>query len=1015
MDALRRAVQVEQRKIEEEALGSPHRASWPESAFTRPQSNTSQSIPTTAWRSSPSRTDRLAARAQREASQSNSPLWNPSFAAISPNERKSPQVAVWRGTLLEELGERPLVAQGRGGLLCVRATERGACWGSLRCSWLAKNTFEEWRSLVLKRHIGEDRRVELVVEPATQVDNTAELERLLEEKDRLISQLEGRLDMQQVKVDVSRWNEAIDTDAIASSVLAGLQNRQPRDRGLDTDTDLSVSEIQGEFQRMREQLVLLREELRSEFRAMSQDVESPGASVASEIRALRREVSTAMEAFTSDSQLLGSIGNLDRKLDRLERKVDFTDLKIQPDISSVHQAISDSSRSLVEVVQSSTSPPDHSPILEAISMLASKVDSDVLGAIRRIRFDHSPILDAIKNQDLRVDHSEVLSAIRRIRLQPDFSPIFEAMESNQKYMMEAIEKLDQAELMSTVRRLRAPVDLSSLQTTIEVNHRSMMEALKATRGDLKTELSDVQKAVREIAQGDLSAFETVLDNKHRGLLDDIQRVRSADHAPVLQALEQVNHNEVLHTLRDFRREVGTKLGPLHESVHLNHRQMLSAVESAKVDHSPVMEALRQLGRDHKMHLAPLQEQLDTNHRSLHDRLEANHRHMAESHRDLAESHRDLSQALSERTVAEQQVRRSSSASELKPRHVVEFHERLEAGNRNIIEELGTQIDVQPHFSSLHERIDGWQQGFLDTLQAGQLRILEAVEALRNEDRHPRVSPELLDALRSQNRHEGHDLEPQHVSALHDRIHSANREVIEAVETAKLEHLEVLQAFRAIVSERGSMPDLSQVHETIRASREETVRDVVSALETAVDHSPLLTAIGSFELKGHSEAHAEVLASLKALRLDLNMEPDFSPVLHMLRELPTAAEQNQLHAGIQKIRMDLSSVLQAISAGQRELITTLEALNPQNQTRSLSPVSGQDRLSPGPRRRKYIVTLGGEAAQGTGSTENMQTGVAQAVHAVGVAQAAAQAGVAHAASHAGSHQVARNIFAIDAQN
>jgi len=170
--------------------------------------------------------------------------------------------------------------------------------------------------------------------------------------------------------------------------------------------------------------------------------------------------------------------------------------------------------------------------------------------------------------------------------------------------------------------------------------------------------------------------------------------------------------------------------------------------------------------------------------------------------------------------------------------------------------------------------------------------------------------------------QGHTIEANYV-AVADRTAASNRDVIIAVEAiaasnrsaivsieaSKVEMSESSQAVQQLVWDL--KPELLELRRAIHTSSCDTLRDVKAVVETAVDQSPLLEALG----------HSEVLTSLRQLQQDVRTGLDFTPLQRTLRELPSAAEFSQVHSGVQRIITDISSVQACLTIGPREAVCT----------------------------------------------------------------------------------------------
>jgi len=657
-----------------------------------------------------------------------------------------------------------------------------------------------------------------------------------------------------------------------------------------------------------------------------------------------------------DADVLKSIRRLEASMDHnRENQVLGHMRRSQTSLDDNHRVVLDAIRSISLGQSQKALEPNHQPVFQGIERIGTtetrpcQQHVELLSAMRSVHIaldeNHKTAMDSIRSvswsSSLGADHSPVLESINRLELHVSKGDhtrqLLEAAglsKTNQSPGLDVHPHAEYAEIVQVMQRFQAALD---------DNHRFTMDAIRDNRARQSPILEPILESKATQYEDILEAmhrFQTELLENQDNALDAIKAIRvQPDLSQLCDALK-VNHMQLLEVV-----ELSTDLSPLCTALETNHRQLLGAVELSKADHPHVIKAVRTeegnlLVRTQELILQQetmeafrrqsgeamtaivggirsFQETLDGNHRDAMDAI--NNIKACPDLSSLHEAHSVVLKAISGDNAAsnERHTNLLQQMEALRPDHSPLLH-----GFRNVQEKMDSH---QQHLLLITEAIqrnaiNAHPNGVQESLDDNCRNMLHAIEETRD----------MLDALRRM----GVDPRSQsgapgvrniidasldaNYGALLERIVANNRDVIVAVETAKSEHLEALTALCQFVS--GTRPDYSELHRAIQSSSQNIIRDIgpviEKSVETAVDHSPLLEAIGNFELKGHSE----VLASIKQLQGDLHTELDFAPILYALRELPNGAEFSQLLAGIQRITMDLSTLHASINsntAGTRE--------------------------------------------------------------------------------------------------
>lgn len=404
---------------------------------------------------------------------------------------------------------------------------------------------------------------------------------------------------------------------------------------------------------------------------------------------------------------------------------------------------------------------------------------------------------------------------------------------------------------------------------------------------IQPDFSSVHSAIEESTNRLLKAFEEGKWQEQHSLLEAVQgRESKQSSAEVLAAIRRIrsDDNQILDTLQSLRtslldsiRGMRVDLMPVLDTLSTNHRQLLEVRPHESSDQAELLRAVRGLQAQRDL-VSMIQRTVEDNHRNVVDVVKS-------AKVDVLNALGSMEPKTGDSHIRAEHVHILDALGNI-DRQAQRMGENVESNHQHL---LSISEALHLHPNAFHERLDDHNRNMLSAIEAGMNRM----------DRDGRSE----------------HAELTYETTVLERIAASNQDVIAAVQTAKSEHFEVLSALHRLVSEVHEKPDVSELRQAIHTSSNEAVQKIVAVIENAVDHSPLLEAIGSFELKGHSD----VLAALRQLQIDLHMEPDFSPVLRAISELEGAFEK--------------------IQAG----------FAPQASERSASPAS----------RRKYIVTLGGE--------------------------------------------------------
>jgi len=526
--------------------------------------------------------------------------------------RGGEQVAVWRGTLIEELSDQQVAdLRGRGGRLCAQAAERDRRWGSLRFSWLVKNCFEAWRVVMAKRLQTEKSR-----QDNWRDSQICELERLLAEKSRLIQQLEQQLgETSRQEFDIQSISNAV----LELGVVTGHIKASISEINLEVDHTPVLDAIRRIPQEIGQHRVL------DAIRGIH--IPEP-----TDLRPLLEAINDVESHFKAHSNVLGQLG---RRLDDLERgSADqtlllkrlaetedsvtantlhqlFQDLRadikrnsermsaeVRQEVASVREEITTLRKRAMDesIVEAEWLTKELRDLKQAIERFSPKVDlSEVIGAIRQIKvveqpdltpllsavrrinpeptMDLSPVLGAVKRLEDKVveqpDLSPLLSAVRRINPEPtrDMSPVLGAVKRLEEEMVRRIGKID---LEPKLDRITS--EILKATTASRVDLAPLLDAIE--RFNPKVDLSEVIGAIRRI-----------------------KVVEQPDLTPLLSAIRRINPepttdlSPVLGAVKRLEEEIVTAIGKI------DLEPVLRTVTEVDVDLGPVIQAVANGTRD----------------------------------------------------------------------------------------------------------------------------------------------------------------------------------------------------------------------------------------------------------------------------------------------------------------------------------------------------------------------------------------------------------------------------------
>lgn len=460
---------------------------------------------------------------------------------------------VWKGTLVEELAERPIYVQGRGGLLCQQALERNGRWGSLRASWLVKNVLEAWRFLVVRRHASEERRVEIILDQPSdhELRSVREFEALIAEKNRIISQLE-------VKLAKMSQQATLDERSIASAVLEavsrlGLEQLHTEVltavRGLDFLQDSDAAGAHRNVLHIVDQRLQDLERASAEqSRALKRLLEvSESPPIANVLQDLQRDV-----CFDIEKQF--------RQLaEELRREITIDTQEVCLEVKALHDTQQG-----------------------AYSELSKQLSTELRTDLQTFREKISDVVPERQRTECKPDWSEVLQAIEQIpsliELKPDWSELLQAMERAPCFNFEP--------MLAALREVRSVSELEPTLTSIQASSQDALAAVKAFSANQTTILEAVQQLGESdgpLVKGMMPLFsknQAYCDNQST-IMEGIQEIR-AEHA---------NSAEIVSMLRVMKQE------PDLTPVLAGLQGVVASFESKlAADLAPVLEVLGGLER-----------------------------------------------------------------------------------------------------------------------------------------------------------------------------------------------------------------------------------------------------------------------------------------------------------------------------------------------------------------------------------------------------------------------------------
>jgi len=549
---------------------------------------------------------------------------------------------VWRSTLVEELAERPIYAQGRGGLLCKQAVERYGRWGSLRTSWLAKNAVEAWRSLVTKRHASEDRRVvaEIIVDQPAEHDarSVQEYEKLIAEKNRLIEHLEQQL--------VSMGKKAsIDERAIASAVLEAVSGLGLEQLHTEVLTGLHGLDIQSEH--ARKHTVESQADILRILDGRLQDLEK--ASV-EHSRALKRLLEVSESPPLGDllqelqREVCDDIQKHCRQFSEEVRREMIVDTQ---EVCLEVKALRDQQQGLYTELGYQLDADfraDLQSVRQNVGDLGRQLRTDIQADLQIVRQDVGDVLHAMQRMELKPDWSELLQAIEevphritakpesseKLKLQPlDYEPVLAALQevlfkfkADWSEVLVAMEKskaqpLDLEPILAAIHEVQSNFDLERIRNAVQASSQDVLATTKACYAKQSTILeliqqigsdcvkhSDISAALRKTRQEpDLTPVLAAL----RGITASFEGITAADIAPVLEAIRALERKlpcelstsaAVLHMPESLQAMEKNIVQAIHEKefapLDVNRSAASISQVSTVIDPSPVLEAVRDL-------------------------------------------------------------------------------------------------------------------------------------------------------------------------------------------------------------------------------------------------------------------------------------------------------------------------------------------------------------------------------------------------------------------------------------
>jgi len=466
--------------------------------------------------------------------------------------------------------------------LCVLAGVRGRRWGSLQTSWLVKNTFEAWRSLSYAMETKPVERPASPPPPQSAMElRILELERLLAEKDRVIATLGQQLSAVDLKVHV-------DTDAIASAVLAGLSHKFDLTEHVQSYHEQVMNALSG-IQPQQADL----SEVMDAIRGLNTDVDH--GPVLDAIRGLNLEVDHA--PVLEEVRRLSHVG------------VHHTE---------VRGALDDLRRSV------SVQQVDHEPVLSELQKLHVKSETlhgDLhrrVDAIEGLHEEHRGSLDELLQvrRDVHTLREELARDIAVVRA--------EARETANTWARDA--EILTVKVLEIQKAVEKEQSLTPVLSAIASSRNSLLAAIEGSKVDLNPVVGHI-RGLQPVADQDLSPVLLAVREATHSILSAVNsRVQvEMDYTPMLSAVRdakssilsaitswEVDHSPVLDSIRGINIQVDNS--PMLGAVHDAKVSILSAISSWEVDHSPVLDSIRNINIE--VDLTPVTDGLRSLHSSI---------------------------------------------------------------------------------------------------------------------------------------------------------------------------------------------------------------------------------------------------------------------------------------------------------------------------------------------------------------------------------------------------------------
>lgn len=526
--------------------------------------------------------------------------------------------------MLKELDERPLAARGRGDKLCVQAVARESHWGSLTSSWLVKNAFEAWRSLLI---IGRPAERALVLDdpgPDLALEMQASMQAVLQgircEMDTSRAQL--RSDIATLGSNEQNYYQSLMasfqgefanvTGQITEGLISSFQSELSKVAGqIRQDLCGEVAGLAGILQELRQDILGGNSSLAGTLRELKQDVQGEITGLASICRDMQQE-SAAMNAAwryevaalagtcrqlqqESDTKILeqatDSTQKLEWHLDQLEKAGKAANSRTEGTLDRIIEelrGLANEAIPMIDELRRRPVEPDLAPVLRAVCDLRMEPDLsqvlnsismsslEVIAAVKEAKTDTNPILERMDR--LKPDHSEVMALLRKMRADLDLMPLLDGISRikeppDVEPILDAIRaiELDLSPVLGAVRKLRGEFpDLSPLQSALETNKLGIISAFKEKDTLLQAELNGIHDKIT---------------NLNSQLQQD--RLDMIHKAPFYEAIESIDRR---FDRINFTGDLSRSLEPIARRA--DFERVLDAIGQAGVDMSPLLQAVR---------------------------------------------------------------------------------------------------------------------------------------------------------------------------------------------------------------------------------------------------------------------------------------------------------------------------------------------------------------------------------------------------------------------------------------